>query len=142
MALVTSSTRFAPISTEPSLRVRLVSWYFTIGGGLRLLSIVIALIAMLTMRGTHLDGPFPVLGIVGAIATALGSLWTGMLVAQRKRLGLLIGGISFAAPLAAALVGQHVSTGGAVFCLVGLALIASVWREVTEARERAERERD
>lgn len=141
MGHVTSSTRFAPISTEPSLRVRLVSWYFTVGGALRLLSVAIGL-AFLLERGTHLEARFPLLGIIGAVASGLGSLWTGWLIAERKRLGLVVGAVSFAAPLATGIVGQPISRGGVIFSLVGLGLIASVWREVSEASERAERDRD
>lgn len=142
MGPVTSSTRFAPISTEPSLRVRLVSWYFLAGGSLRLLSIVIAAVFLLAGPGPHRVRFAEALGLVVVLANALGSLWTGWLIAERRRLGLVIGGLTFAAPLVASLTGQLISRGGVIFCLVGLGLIASVWREVSDATARGDHDRD
>ena len=142
MPLVTSSTRFAPVSAEPSLRVRLVSWYFTIGGGLRLASIGIVLWVTLSTPALRRPGGVSLFAIVALLASGVGSLWTGWAIAERKRLGLLVGIASFATPLVAALAGQFISRGGVIFCLVGLGLIASVWREVSDASDRAEHDRD
>lgn len=134
MPLTSRAERFAPISSEPSLRVRLVSWYFTVVGALQLLALGIGIAIMASGRfgGLHL----PILGVVVRVATALGWMWTGWLLSDRRRLGVVIAMVSFAAPLVTRLFGAPLSRSSLLFTIVGLALTASIWPEVRDASER------
>ena len=136
---MSTSRRFAPISSEPSTRLRLAAGYLAFTGGLLALGAVAGLGAALLgrlpeYRVALLARPYAPLANLAYIAALL---WTARALRGRSRRGGVAALTLFTLPLLARAAGQPLRTTSLVVALVGLLVVASVWSELGSARPAA-----
>ena len=118
--------RFAPVSDEPSSRLRLASGYFLLTGGFAALATIVTLVALL-------DAPTSSMLAVGVALNLLfagANLWAGRQLADRSRSGGRIALGLLLLPLVGAAAGSPPSLLTFVLTAVGVGVIVSVWDEV------------
>ena len=122
--------RFAPLSEEPSGRLRLASGYFLLTGGFAALATLAMLVVAL--GGSAGAGPSwgLALGITLNLLFAGANLWAGRQLAERSRSGGRIALGLLLLPLLGAAVGSSPSALTLVLTAVGVAVIVSVWEEL------------
>lgn len=132
---------FAPISSGPSTRLRLVAGYFTLSGILALAFTLMAVAAVLLGKPPGLRSQVrahPVLPLVNFAVAAL-MVAVGELLRRRSRLGGVLALVAFAPPLVARALGRPVTTLTLILSAVGALLVLSVWRELHPIEARARR---
>jgi hypothetical protein len=119
-------------TNAPSIWLRIVAWYFKLGGILFVFIAALGLISGLALHWppTTEGMPYP-LAIVIVSATAVGLLATGILLARRLRAGAVLGLVFTLYPLAVALV-QRWRVGWLDLGIMAVTVIVllSVWREL------------
>ena len=122
---------FAPISSQPSTRLRLVMGYLRLNGWFGLGALAVGAVGAIA-------GYAPLRAVVGGhilamLVTAVGCgsllLAAGDLAAGRRR-GAYAAGTIFALSILAALLGQGVSFEGLLVGVLGLGAVVSAWGEL------------
>jgi uncharacterized membrane protein len=128
---LTNQMNFAPISGQPSLRLRLASGYFILSGLMSLAIIAVGLIMAFTGTNEIRAAVFehPIQTFLNA-AIALGFVLAGYYLRKGSRLGGFIAIVVFLPPLAEAILGHDVRLGSLIIGAVGVIVIVSIWEEL------------
>ena len=123
---------FAPVSGEPSTRLKLVTGYFSVSGYLSAaalsLWIVVSLIrAPGVLLQTILDHPLRVLAAVG---TSAGLLWTARELREGRKTGWYGALLTVAASIAPMLTGGEMSRVSMIVAALGIGLVVSIRDEL------------
>lgn len=122
--------RFAPLSEEPSGRLRLASGYFLLTGGFIAVGTLVAVAALI--HGPTEARPLWALaiGVALNLLFAGANLWAGRQLAERSRRGGRIALGLLLLPLLGVVAGSPPSGLTLVLTAVGVAVIVSVWEEL------------
>jgi hypothetical protein len=131
-ALLRSVTSdLSPLYVQPSTRIRLVSGYFTVTGGLFLAALAgmaaSAAAGWTAMHTLFTERPG---AVAFAAAVSLGWLWTGHLLGRGERAGGILAIVTLVVPLVAWAVGQPISGTSIFLSALGAAAVATSWREL------------
>jgi hypothetical protein len=128
---MSSRFNFAPVSSAQSSLLRFASGYFLLNG--LLYGLLVAVAALRVVLGWYGFAP-TVLNIVGlfiGVITAVGLVWTGGLLGRGSRLGGFLALGFLLLPIAFGLLSPLPSTTtDIVFGVLGLLVVAIVWREL------------
>ena len=119
-------------TNAPSIWLRIVAWYFKLGGIVFVFVAALGLISGLALHWppTTEGMPYP-LAIVIVSATAVGLLATGILLARRLRAGAVLGLVLTLYPLVFALIQRRsVAWLDLGIMAVTAIVLLSVWREL------------
>lgn len=123
--------QFAPISSLPSSRIRVVSIWLGINGGLVLIALSAGLIGALfgnaSLRAAIGAHPISVIVAGGAGLTLC---WAARDLSHQLRRGAYTALLAFGLPLVRAVLGAPASAETLVIGVLGLAAVASVWGEL------------
>jgi hypothetical protein len=121
-----------PKTNTPSIWLRIVAWYFKLGG---IVFVFIAALGLISGLALHwpsaTEGMSYPLAMLVVSATAVGLLATGILLARRLRAGAVLGLVFTLYPLAIALI-QRWRVGWLDLGIMAVTVIVllSVWREL------------
>ena len=119
---------FAPVSGEPSGRLRLAAGYFTLSGQVGLGFMALG-VALSLIRGTptlmHMLQLLPI-----GVTAAIGAFWTGNALRERRMAGWYSALITLAVPLIASIVKGQFHLTSIVLGVASLAFLISVRSEL------------
>jgi len=128
---MTPRFNFAPVSSAPSALLRFASAYLILNGILNGLSVAVAVVALLLGHKPPAPTMLVVLGIFLWTATAVGLVWTGLLVGRGTRLGgFLALGFVLISFVFAALRGEAMDFAVIIFSALGLLVLLIIWHEL------------
>jgi hypothetical protein len=122
---------FAPVSNVPSSLLRFAAAYFVFSGVVYGLLVAAALVAGLLGKIPFTPTVSHVFGVVIALVSAVGLVWTGSLLGRGSRPGgYLALGFSLMPIVVAALMREPQSTINVVVAVIGVIVLAVVWRDL------------
>jgi hypothetical protein len=124
-------------TNPPSIWLRIIAWYFKLGGILFIFIAVLGLISGVALHGAAVTEGMPYqLAVVIVSTMAIGLLTTGILLARRLRAGAVLGLVLTLYPLVFALIQRRTMSwlelGGIA---VTTFVLLSVWRELEWRRD-------
>jgi hypothetical protein len=122
----------APISSQPSSRLKLATGYFTLLGGLTLGALGLLLVAGPSLRLPAAIGGLIVHPLTTAAwaATGFGLLWTGRELRHRRIAGWYSALTTAVMPLIPSIFGRPMSSGALLVSCVGIMILLSVRDEL------------
>lgn len=119
-------------TNPPSIWLRIIAWYFKIGGIVFVFIAVLGLISGVALHGATVTEGMPYqLAFVIVSTMAIGLLTTGILLARRLRAGAVLGLVLTLYPLVFALVQRRtVAWLDLGLMAVTAIVLLSVWREL------------
>ena len=127
-----SANRFAPVSGQPSSRLRLVSGYLVGSGILAAAFTAVAILGIVFgQRSAAVDTETRVINLTIRTIIAAGWIVAGLLLQRRSRTGAVIALIMFCVPISASLfLHQPMPRVTLIVAGVGAALVLSVLSEL------------
>ena len=134
-----SARTFAPFSTQPSSRLRLLVGFFAISGGFAVVSAVAVVIAVLAKRlDIGVERPTLLWSALLFFLSGLAWLAIGRLLHHQRRAARWWALTALLLPVLSWFQGTAMTVSGFLLILVGVLLVASVWGELRESDARAE----
>jgi hypothetical protein len=123
------SLNFAPVSGAQSTLLRIAAGWFIFNGAFYGILLLVAIGALVrdAIGGVHRPWSLPAIALHAL--SAVGIVWTGILLGRGRRLGAYLMLFFLLIPLLF-LPWQPVSATEVVFGVLGLIVIAAIWREL------------
>lgn len=131
MTAVESKARmnFAPVSGAPSTLLRVAAGWFILNGATYGVFILLGIGAILRGNIEFVNSPVAFIRITVNALSAIGLVWTGILLGRGRRLGAYLASFFLLLPVLFA-AWQPMSATEIFFLVLGLLVLAVVWREL------------